>query len=79
MWQTLNHPNIQSLHGLCWLRSEMPSMVSLWCAQGNINDYLKTLAGHCDSDVIRLKLVCMSNFLLIFRCRDSHRTSWLTC
>ncbi|KZW01248.1 kinase-like protein [Exidia glandulosa HHB12029] len=42
VWQTLEHPNVQRLLGLCeGISDKVPAMVSEWYQHGDINEYLR--------------------------------------
>lgn len=57
VWHEVKHPNILPLHGLYWGANAFPSMVSPWCENGSINQYLATRVDEPNIDDLKLTLV----------------------
>lgn len=58
LWQSLQHSNILPFLGLCtWPpAARFPAMISPWCRNGDINDYLAVWARRQSPILRRLKL-----------------------
>ncbi|KZV81173.1 kinase-like protein [Exidia glandulosa HHB12029] len=74
VWRTLSHKNILPLYGLYYYAEErVPAMVSPWCANGNIVEYLAARSHLPAADMAQLQLRLLLDTLEGLACLHHER------